>query len=131
MNKHRVGGVVIGLLTFAATHLIVVAKWSGWFHGEHEPWFLNASSAGQFTAAFVFVVSLLAGLLDISGLFICIGAIVSMAVVMALPPGPGTLWPIVLAIGGFFLAVAILTGNVLGLGIRWLMTKTATSRLRK
>lgn len=131
MTRHRVAGAVIGLLTFAATHLIVMARWTSWFQGQHEPWFLNAAAAGRFTGACVFVISLLAGLLNISGLFLCIGAIVAMAVVMLLPPGPGTLWPIVLAIGGFFLAVAIMAGNVLGLGIRCLLDKASASRLRK
>ena len=109
---------MIGLLTFAATHLIVMAKWTSWFHGEHEPWFLNTAEAGQFTVASVFVVSLIAGVFDISGVFLWIGAVAAMAVVMCLPPGPGTLWPMVMMMGGGFFAVAVLAGSVLGLAIR-------------
>ena len=130
MTRHRLAGVVIGLLTFAATHLIVMAKWTSWFHGEHEPWFLNTSEAGQFTVACVFVVSLVAGLFSIPGVFLWTGAVVAMVVVMCFPPGPGTLWPIALVFGGCILAAAILIGNMIGLGIRSLMAKASEARLR-
>jgi hypothetical protein len=40
---------------------------------------------------------------------------------MCVPPGPGTLWPIVIAGGGFVLAAAVLFGNALGLGIRYVI----------
>ena len=123
LTKHRAVGVSIGLLTFVATHLILVAKWTTWFHGQYEPWFLNTTPAVQFTLACFFVVSLIAGLLETFGLFIVVGAVVAMVVVMLFPPGPGTLWPIAMAFGGCMLAAAILIGNMLGLGIRHLAEK--------
>src|SRR5436190_1013058 len=70
MTRPRVAGVVIGLVTFVATHLFLMAKWTSWFHGQYEPWFLNTASAGQFMAACVFAVSLIAGLFNISGVFL-------------------------------------------------------------
>ena len=128
LTGHRVAGVVIGLVTFLATHLVLVAKWTSWFHGQYEPWFLNTTSAGQFTVACIFAVSLIAGLFSTSGVFLWVGAVVAMMVVMSFPPGPGTLWPIAMAIGGFMLAVAILSGNMLGLGIQYLVAKITSDR---
>src|SRR5437868_1104173 len=118
LTRNRVAGVVIGLATFAATHLILIAKWTSWFHGQYEPWFLNTASAGEFTLASFVVISLIAGLFGLVGWFIWAGAVVAMVAVMFVPPGPGTLWPIVIAFGGFLLATAILFGSALGLGIR-------------
>lgn len=123
LTKHRAVVISIGVLTFTATHLILVAKWTTWFHGQYEPWFLNTTPAALFTLACFFVVSLVAGLLGTFGLFILVGAVVAMAVVMFLPPGPGTLWPIAMVLGGCMLAAPILIGNMLGLGIRHLAQK--------
>src|SRR4051812_513723 len=128
VTRHRVAGAVIGVVTFVAAHLMLVAKWTSWFHGQHEPWFLNTASAGEFTVACVFGVSLVAGVFSASGLFLWLGAIAAMIGVMLLPPGPGTLWPIAMAIGGAVLAVAILSGNMLGLGIRHLAMRVAADR---
>ena len=123
LTKHRSVGVIIGALTFAITQVILAAKWTSWFHGQFEPWFLNTASASQFTLACLFVVSLIAGLFEMFGLFTWVGAVIAMVVVMLLPPGPGTLWPIAMAFGGFILAVAILAGNMIGLGMRYLLEK--------
>jgi hypothetical protein len=125
LTEHRILAVVIGALTFAITHVVLVVKWTSWFHGQFEPWFLNTASATQLTLACLFVTSLIAGLFEISGLFVWLGAAIAMVVVMSLPPGPGTLWPIAMAIGGFMLALAILSGSMLGLGVRYLVQKMA------
>ena len=61
--------------------------------------------------------------LTMLGIIIGVGAVIAMVVVMLLPPGPGTLWPIAMAIGGSVLAVAVLGGNMLGSGIRYLVAK--------
>jgi hypothetical protein len=129
LSNHRIVGVVIGVLEFVATHLILVAKWTTWFHGAYEPWFLNSGSAGAFTGACLFVGSLVAGLFDISGVFVWVGAVAAMTLVLVIPPGPGTLWPIVMALGGVMLAVPILGGNMLGFGIRYVVAKSRSTRL--
>lgn len=121
LTRGRIAGIAIGLLTFVATHLVLMTKWTSWFHGQYEPWFLNAASAGQFTAVCVFAVSLIAGLLDISGVSLWLGALAGMTAVMLFPPGPGTLWPIAMALGGLLLGAAVLFGSALGLGIRYLL----------
>ena len=118
VTRPRAVGAGIGLLTFVATHLILVAKWTTWFDGRYAPWFLNTTPAVQFTLACFFVVSLIAGLLGTFGLFMLVGALVAMVVVMLCSPGPGTLWPIAVVFGGCMLTAAVLTGNMLGLGIR-------------
>jgi hypothetical protein len=123
LTKHSVAGVITGVFTFVATHLMLMAKWTSWFHGQYEPWFLNTTSAGEFTLACFFVVSLIAGLFNVFGWFIWLGAVVAMVVVLCVPPGPGTLWPIAIAFGGFLLATAILFGSALGLGIRYVIRR--------
>ena len=128
MTSHRVAGAVIGVVTFVATHLCLMAKWTSWFHGQYQPWFLNTPTAGQFTLACFVVVSLIAGLFGIAGWFIWAGAVMTMVVVIFIPPGPGTLWPIVIAVGGLMVGAAILIGNMLGLGIRYLVVKTTSDR---
>ena len=128
LTKHRVAGVGTGLVTFVATHLVLMAKWTSWFHGQYEPWFLNTASAGQFTLTCFFVVSLIAGLFDTFGWFIWAGAVIAMVGVMLVPPGPGTLWPIAIAVGAFLLAAAILFGNALGLGIRHVLGRALQGR---
>jgi hypothetical protein len=129
LSKHRVVGVVIGVFEFVATHLLLVTKWTTWFHGPFEPWFLNSASAGAFTVACLFAGSLVAGLFDISGVFVWVGAVTAMTLVLVIPPGPGTLWPIAMVIGGAILAVAILGGNMLGFGIRYVVAKSRSTRL--
>ena len=128
LSKSRLTGVTVGMLTFVATHLILVAKWTTWFHGQYAPWFLNTTPAVQFTLACFFVVSLIAGLLDTFGPFIVVGAVVAMVVMMVFSPGPGTLWPMAMVFGGCMLAAAILIGNMLGLGIRYLKVKITADR---
>jgi hypothetical protein len=128
VTRRRVASAIIGLVTFVATHLILVATWMSWFHGQHEPWFLNTTAAGEFTAACVFVVSAVAGALNASGLFLWLGSIAAMTIVMLMAPGPGTLWPIAMAFGGSVLAVAVLSGNLLGLGVRDLVAKITSHR---
>ena len=123
LTKPRIVGVIIGALTFVATQVVLATKWTSWFHGQFEPWFLNTTSASQFTLACFFVVSLIAGVCDLFGGSVWVGAVIAMVAVLFTPPGPGTLWPIAMAIGGFMLAVAILSGNMLGLGIRYLTRK--------
>ena len=129
LTKSRMTGVAVGMLTFIVAHLIVVAKWTTWFHGLYEPWFLNTESAVLFTLACLFAGSLVAGLFEISGVSVGAGAVNAMTVVMFWSPGPGTLWPIVLALGGLMLAIVILMGRMLGFGIRYVVAKSRSTRL--
>jgi hypothetical protein len=111
-----------GFFTFVAAHAIEAAKWSDWFHGTGEPWFLNAGRAALLTIGAVSLTSaVMAALVGstkaVSGVSIAGGAFVAMAAVLFLKPGgPGTIFPIVLAVGGGLL----LLGSVLG---AWIGTR--------
>jgi len=86
---------------------VLVAKWSTWFGGQWEPWFLNDSGrAVAFTAITLFVAALAAGLLwardgadaIVHGVNVAAGAAVAMiGVLVAI--GPGTIFPIVIVAG--------------------------------
>jgi ABC-type Fe3+-siderophore transport system permease subunit len=128
LTKSRMIGVAIGMGTFAITQWVLMAKWTTWFHGQDEPWFLNTTSASQFTLTCFFVVSLIARACHRSGGSIWVGAVIAMIVVMCVPPGPGILWPIAMVLGGGMLAAAILIGNMLGLGVRYLVVKITSER---
>jgi hypothetical protein len=110
----------IGLLTFAGAHAIEVAMWSAWFGGAHEPWFLNAGSAAGFTLGCVFIASGIVSMCHASvrrgrGVTLGLGAVAAMTIVLFLKQGgPGTIFPIVLAVGGGFLLVSSTLGAWIG-----------------
>jgi len=104
MKHLRSRSVVLGALAFLGTHAVLVAKWSTWFGGQWEPWFLNDSGrAVAFTAITLFVAALVAGLLwahdgpdaMVHGVNVAAGAAAAMiGVLVAI--GPGTIFPIVI-----------------------------------
>jgi hypothetical protein len=112
---HRAVGFVAGLLTFAAAHEVEVLKWTAWFGSAHEPWFLNSGRAVAFTIACLFVSSLIAGWLRLSGVMFAAGAAIAMTVVLFLKQGgPGTIFPIVIAVGAAFILVISMLGVWIG-----------------
>jgi hypothetical protein len=106
-------GFAIGLAAFVAAHAIEVAMWSAWFGGAHDPWFLNSGRATAFTVTCMFAASLAAGIMRVPGAAIAIGGAAAMTVVLVLGGG-STIFPIVLAAGGLFIAGASLLGAWLG-----------------
>ena len=52
-------GLVLGGLTFAASHAVETAMWRAWFDpaGSHTAWFLNSGRAVAFTAGCLLVAS--------------------------------------------------------------------------
>jgi hypothetical protein len=106
-------GFAIGLLTFVGAHAIEVAKWASWFGGAHAPWFLNSGRAVIFTLGCLFVASLVAGILRWSGVAFAAGAVTAMTAALFFGEG-STIFPIVLASGGLFIAVTSLLGSWLG-----------------
>lgn len=116
-------GFIGGGVAFAAAHAIEASHWSDWFHGSYEPWFLNSGRAMLFTMAMlgltsVTIAALNRSSLPIRGIAIGSGAFVTMAVVLFASPGPGTLFPIVLAIGGAALLCSSVAGAWVGAVIR-------------
>jgi hypothetical protein len=106
-------GFVIGLLTFTGAHAIEVAKWVPWFGAVHAPWFLNSGRAIVFTLGCVFAASLVAGVLQLSGVTIAAGAATAMTLILLLRDN-GTIVPIVLGAGGLMIAAVSLLGAWLG-----------------
>jgi hypothetical protein len=116
---HRAVGVVAGLLTFAAAHEVEVLKWTAWFGSAHEPWFLNSGRAVAFTMACLLVSSLIAGWLRLSGVMFAAGAAAAMTAVLFLKQGgPGTIFPIVIAVGTVLMVAVSLLGAWIGGEIR-------------
>lgn len=108
---------MLGAVAFVAAHLVTAAKWVPWFGGQdYPPWFLNdGNRAVLFMVACVFVAALTAGVLwarsqreaFVHGINLAAGAVVAMAVVLfTAPSGPGTLFPIALAVGGCILLLS-------------------------
>jgi hypothetical protein len=111
----RAVGFVAGLLTFVAAHEVEVLKWAAWFGSVHDPWFLNSGRAVAFTMACLFVSSLIAGWFRLSGFMFAAGATTAMIVVLFLKEGgPGTIFPIVIAIGTAFILVISMLGVWIG-----------------
>ena len=118
--------VALGAVVFAAAHLVLMAGWREWFQpgGDYPPWFLNSGRAVAFTGALLFISGLLVGLGNrqasreamVAGGNLAAGAIGAMCVVLALT-GPGTLFPIALAIGAGVAVISSAAGALAGSAI--------------
>lgn len=114
---------VLGAIVFVAAHLVLMAAWRAWFQpgGDFPPWFLNSGRAVAFTAVLLFSTGVLVGFATagpaaqsaVAGGNLAAGAIVAMLVVLALT-GPGTLFPIALAIGAGVAVLSSVTGALAG-----------------
>lgn len=118
MIKHvmtRCLAVGLGAIGFVVAHAIEVAKWTAWFGGAEQPWFLNSGQAAMFTLGSLLIVGLLAGWFRLSSVMVAAGAFVAMTMTLLLiEGGPGTIFPIVLAGGGLLIVAVILLGGWLG-----------------
>ena len=111
----RVTAFLTGAAAFAAAHAAEVAGWHRMFApaSANAAWFLNSGRAVSFTAACLFFASFTCSLLSrfgrVSGVVLASnlagGAIAAMtAVLVAI--GPGSLFPLALAIGAMIVAAA-------------------------
>lgn len=115
---------VAGAAAFSLAHAVELYRWDSWFHGAYAPWFLNSGRAAAFTAACLFIVGLFASASEMPetlGRFanVVCGACVAMTIVL-LVTGPGTLFPIALALGAIVLACATGLGTLLAAALRFL-----------
>ncbi len=118
--------VALGAAVFIAAHVVLTAGWREWFQpgGEYPPWFLNSGRAVAFTGGLLFITGVLVGLGNrraprdamVAGASLAAGAIVAMCAVLALT-GPGTLFPIALAIGGGVAVISSAVGALAGSAI--------------
>jgi len=116
-------GFIAGGMAFAVAHVVETSHWSDWFHGSYQPWFLNSGRAMLFTMAVLTLASVAIAALNrssqpIRGIAMGAGAFVTMAVLLFERPGPGTLFPIVLAVGGAALLCSSVAGAWAGAVIR-------------
>lgn len=118
----RLKSVVFGGLVFVVTHLVVVSEWSWMEPGRADPpWFLNAGRAVAFTAVCLFMAGALRSgwaSVDIRGSIleganVAAGAALAMCAVLV-AKGPGTLFPIALAIGAAIAAASSIAGALVG-----------------
>jgi hypothetical protein len=119
----RLTAFLSGAAAFTAAHAVEVIAWRDVFApvGDYAPWFLNAGRAVAFTAACLFCVSIAhtwvaRSVRDswmVAAASLTIGAVVAMTVVLALS-GPGTIFPLALAIGALIAAAACGCGGLIG-----------------
>lgn len=114
--------IIAGGLTFLVAHVIEVEAWP-WFDpaGTSTPWFLNAGRAVAFTAASLLLAGVIASAVTspsrqgtiAHGCNIALGAIVAMTIVL-FAKGPGTLFPIALALGAVIAVASSVCGAMVG-----------------
>src|SRR5262245_15777875 len=110
----------LGVATFTLAHLVEAAAWSSLFAGDaFAPWFLNSPRAGAFTALALAVVAALSATREsgetlVRGLYVGLGAALAMTIVLVGVVGPGTLFPIALAIGMAIVVTASVAGALAG-----------------
>jgi hypothetical protein len=114
----------VGFLTFLAAHAVEVREWSAWFGGAHPPWFLNSGRAIVFTLGCVCAFSGLMALFSASvsrvrGITFAAGSFIAMTAVLFLQQGgAGTIFPIVMVVGGVLILVSSALGAFIATEIR-------------
>jgi hypothetical protein len=124
--------VGLGALAFLVAHIVVRAAWP-WLDAErgHSPWFLNAGGGVAATVGVLFVAAALrSGVAAMNrraavqqGVDFAVGAVAEMVMVLFVI-GPGTLFPIAIAIGAVTIAAAAVAGAWAGWACRVLTTST-------
>ena len=122
----RLTAFLSGAAAFAAAHVVEVIAWREVFApaGDYPPWFLNVGRAVAFTAACLFCASIaytwVARLVRQSWMVaagnLTAGAVAAMTAVLMLS-GPGTIFPLALAIGALIAAAACAAGVLVGGGL--------------
>jgi hypothetical protein len=115
--------LALGAAVFAAAHLAQAALWRAWFQpgGDVSPWFLNSGRAVAFTAGWLFTAGAVVGSTRrgvlresiLAGGNLAAGAAMAMSVTLAVI-GPGTLFPIALAIGAGIALFCGVAGALVG-----------------
>lgn len=116
----RVMAFAVGAAAFGVAHVVIVAAWRTVFAvaGDDAPWFLNSGRAVAFTAACLFFAALIFTAVArarrdrwlLAAAHLAAGAMVAMAAVLAMI-GPGTIFPVALAVGALIAAAACVGGG--------------------
>jgi len=120
--------LMLGGAAFLAAHGLEVYRWRDWFDASNKfgPWFLNSGSAIMLTSATVAAAAALSAMLwarsgrraSRQSLEVGGGAALAMAITLFVI-GPGSIFPIVLAIGTMVLTVSSFLGAWLGFAAAW------------
>jgi hypothetical protein len=125
---------LVGAVAFVGLHEALTASWQTWFDSGagHSPWFLNTVDAVLAAAIVFFVVGLATSLLiperrveetSLGACQLVAGATVPMIATLAVSPeGPGSLAPLVVAIGIIVLLVPTVAGALAGFAARRFLT---------
>jgi hypothetical protein len=115
--------LALGAAVFAAAHLAQAALWRAWFQpgGDFSPWFLNSGRAVAFTAGWLFAAGVVVGITTrgelresiLAGGNLGAGAAMAMSIALAVI-GPGTIFPIALAIGAGIALFCSVAGALVG-----------------
>ncbi len=118
--------MIVGGMAFLLSHAFEAFGWASFDPGgTHRPWFLNAGPAVLFTAAWLLAAAAIECAVAagdrhdaiVRGANVALGAFVAMVIVLV-AVGPGTLFPIALAIGAAVAAMSSLAGALIGWRIR-------------
>lgn len=119
-RRIEIGSLLFGAALFVAAHVALLATWRRWFDpaGAYPVWFLNSGRAVAVTTAWLLIVPLIGALAvpparDAVGrrmLSVALGAVAAMAGVLFVT-GPGTIFPIVLAVGAVLVAAPVAAGT--------------------
>jgi hypothetical protein len=125
---------LIGAVAFVGFHETLGAAWQTWFDSGsgHSPWFLNTFDAVLAAAIVFFIIGLITSLLipasrveeaSLGACQLVAGATVPMIATLAtLPEGPGSLAPLVVAVGIVVLLVPSVAGALAGFAARRFLT---------
>jgi len=122
----RLKSMMAGGVAFLFAHAVVVFGWASFSQGgRYPPWFLNAGPAVLFTALCLLAAAAVDAAIAASsrrdamvrGGNVAAGAIVAMIIVI-IAVGPGTLFPIALAIGAVIAVISAVSGALIGWSVR-------------
>jgi hypothetical protein len=123
MPRHPWRLLLAGAATFLAAHATEVAAQIG----GPDPWFISAAPSALLTSAAIFSVGLVAGawtagpMLEalLGGILLALGAAIPLVVTLFTHPrGPGSLFPIAIALGIALLGGSSFGGAIAGWTIR-------------
>lgn len=122
----RINAFLTGAAAFLAGHALEVLGWRTVFEpdGRHAAWFLNSGRAVAFMtaclffASFVYARRALRGRRDwgIHAATLTAGAVAAFTAVLVFI-GPGTIFPIALAVGAAIAAAACVAGTAIGTNV--------------
>jgi len=122
--KRPLVAVITGAVAFTIAHVIQAAMWHS-FDGAYSPWFLNSGRAVLFTSACFVGASAAIGLPGRAsrairdGVLVALGGVLASVLILFWWVGPGTLFPVAIAIG----ALVLIASSVVGSGLRHLVDR--------